>query len=230
MARILCIEDSQEFQIYLTSLLREHSLLHANSIQEAHGFLKSQPENIDLILLDISLPDGSGMDLLPQVKEILGQRHVPCIIISSNSDVYTKVAAFGIGADDYICKPPDPHELKARIDAKVRWSAESSVRSSYLTYEDLLIDTDKVSVEVAKKGQEKVRLELTPIEYKILKLLITRPGQVYSRDQIINNVWGVGKYLTERTVDAHVSHLRKKISDSSVKIETVLSLGYKLTI
>ena len=90
-------------------------------------------------------------------------------------------------------------------------------------------DSNRMCVEI-KNATVKEQIELTPFEFKILKLVASRPGQVYSRDQLIDQVWGVGKYVSERTVDAHVSHLRKKLSESSVKIETVLSVGYKAVV
>lgn len=228
-AQILCIEDSKEFQIYLSAALKEYSIVFASNVSEALRLAESKRGNFDLILLDVSLPDGNGLKILPRLKEVLLPRFVPVIIISADEDVVTKVAAFGVGADDYVSKPSDINELRARIEARLRTAKVLEGEKSSVHYGDLSIDLDKMTVEVANdSGRETV--ELTPFEFKILKLLISRPGQVYTREVIIDRVWGLDKYITTRTVDAHISHLRKKLSQSQVLIETVLSTGYKLVI
>lgn len=230
MARILCIEDSQEFQIYLTSILKEHTLSFVTSSNEALRLTEGGRDHFDLILLDVSLPDGNGIKILPRLKETMAPRFVPVIIISSDHDIITKVAAFGVGADDYMNKPPDPSELRARIDAKLRTAQSLSTEKSILEYSDLLIDLDKMTVEILDKSGTRKSVDLTPYEFKILRLLLSRPGQVYSREIIIDRVWGIDKFITSRTVDAHVSHLRKKLVTSEVQIETVLSAGYKMAL
>ena len=226
-AQILCIEDSKEFQIYLSAALKEYSIVFASNLSEALRLVEGKRGNFDLILLDVSLPDGNGLKILPRLKEVLSPRFVPVIIISADEDVVTKVAAFGVGADDYVSKPPDINELRARIEVRLRTAKVLEGEKSNAVYGDLTIDLDKMTVEVSSKaGRELV--ELTPFEFKILKLLISRPGQVYTREVIIDRVWGLDKYITTRTVDAHISHLRKKLVQSEVLIETVLSTGYKV--
>lgn len=230
MARILCIEDSQEFQIYLSSILKEHNLTFVSNSNEALRITESGRDHFELILLDVSLPDGNGIKILPRLKEAMAPRFVPVMILSSDSDIITKVAAFGVGADDYINKPPEPSELRARIDARLRTAQSISQEKSVLEYSDLIVDLDKMTVEILLKNNRRESIELTPYEFKILKLLLSRPGQVYSREMIIDRVWGIDKFITSRTVDAHVSHLRKKLVQSQVQIETVLSAGYKLAL
>lgn len=227
MARLLCIEDSKDFQIYLGSLLKEHNLTFAASVSDAIRIVKGGREHFDLIILDVSLPDGNGIKIVPQLKDALNPRFVPIIILSADDDVITKVAAFGVGADDYIHKPPDPSELRARIESKLRTIQYFSGEKSVQQYGDVLIDLDQMMTQIHTKSGLQT-LDLTPYEFKILKLLISRPGQVYTREMIIDKVWGIDKFITPRTVDAHVSHLRKKLAPSNVEIETVLSAGYKI--
>jgi DNA-binding response OmpR family regulator len=229
MAKILCVEDSAEFFIYLTSVLKGHTLIQAESLNEAFRMVQSGRDTFDLVLLDISLPDGNGMKALPELKEAFTSKSVPIIVLSSDDDVLSKVAAFGIGADDYVSKPPNSSELRARIEARLRSASSQQQNLNQIQIGDLLIDTNRMCVEI-KNETGTTQVELTPFEFKILRTVCARPGQVYSRDQLIDQVWGVGKFVTERTVDAHVSHLRKKIADSSVKIETVLSAGYKAVV
>jgi DNA-binding response OmpR family regulator len=230
MARILCIEDSQEFQIYLASILKEHSITFVSNGNEALRITEGGRDHFELILLDVSLPDGNGIKILPRLKEAMSPRFVPILVLSSDSDIITKVAAFGVGADDYINKPPEPNELRARISARLRTAQSLGQEKSLLEYSDLIIDLDKMTVEILLKNNSRDSVELTPYEFKILKLLLSRPGQVYSREIIIDRVWGIDKFITSRTVDAHVSHLRKKLIKSQVQIETVLSAGYKMAL
>ncbi len=229
MARILCLEDSGEFQIYLSSVLREHTIVFFGTIDDAVRSIEKSSNKYDLLLLDLSLPDGNGAAALPKLRQTLGDQTIPCIIISANADPFSKVAAFGIGADDYICKPPDSNELKARVEAKLRWAASKTSETAVITYEDLTINSDTMVVEIVSPKGIRENINLTPLEFKILKLLLTRPEQVFTRDMIIDRLWGVGKYITERTIDAHVSHLRKKISSSKALISTVLGTGYKIS-
>lgn len=229
MARILCIEDSREFQIYLSSILREHHITFFGSVVDVLRAIEGARSTFDLILLDASLPDGNGIKVLPKIREALGSNHIPCIVISSDDDTLSKVAAFGVGADDYITKPPDSTELRARVDAKLRWAASMAQDVSVVNFEDISIDIDRMSVEILSITGGRQHLNLTPLEFKILRLLLSRPGQVFSRDLIIERIWGLGKYVTERTIDAHISHLRTKIESSRVQVETVLSAGYKIS-
>jgi DNA-binding response OmpR family regulator len=230
MARILCIEDSQDFQIYLASILKEHHMTFVSNGSEALRITEGGRDHFELILLDVSLPDGNGIKILPRLKEALSPRFVPILVLSSDSDIITKVAAFGVGADDYINKPPEPNELRARINARLRTAQSLDQEKSLLEYSDLIIDLNKMTIEILLKNNTRENIELTPYEFKILKLLISRPGQVYTREIIIDRVWGIDKFITSRTVDAHVSHLRKKLVLSQVQIETVLSAGYKLAL
>ena len=185
-------------------------------------------DHFELIILDVSLPDGNGIKILPQLKEALNPRFVPIIVLSADDDVLTKVAAFGVGADDYVNKPPNASELRARIESKLRTIQHFSNEKSSHQFGNITIDLDQMVTQVHLSTGQVQTLDLTPYEFKILKLLVSRPGQVYTREVIIDKVWGIDKFITPRTVDAHVSHLRKKIIDSTAEIETVLSTGYKI--
>lgn len=229
MARILCIEDSLEFYKYLTAILSEHKLTHVMTLNEAFKLVQNGRESFDLILLDVILPDGNGIKAISNLKESFALKNVPIVMLSSDGDVLSKVASFGMGADDYVQKPPNSSELKARIEARLRGASAAQKDKSHIQIGDLLIDSDKMSVERQSTSGKK-NIELTPSEFKILKLICSRPGQVFTRDQLIDSVWGIGKYIAPRTVDAHISHLRKKIEESRVNIETILSIGYKVEI
>lgn len=227
MAKLLCIEDNQEFTLYLNSVLKEHSLSFSSTLSDAFKLVQNGRESFDLILLDISLPDGNGIKSLAQLKEAFSTKDIPIIILSSDGDIINKVAAFGVGADDYMTKPVHPAELKARIDARLR-NASSQKKDSQIKIGNLTVDSDKMRVEIHLQNHVTITVDLTPSEFKLLKILASRPGQVYTRDYLIDHVWGISKHITERTVDAHISHLRKKIIKASAQIETVLGAGYKM--
>lgn len=229
MAKILCIEDSQDFVIYLTSVLKDHTLSFAPTLNDAFKYVQNGRESFDLILLDVSLPDGNGIKALGQFKDAFSAKNIPIIILSADNDILSKVAAFGVGADDYIVKPPHSAELKARIEARLRAAQAQAKDSQHIKIGNLIIDSDKMSIQI-QLADKVENVDLTPSEFKLLKILSTRPGQVYSRDYLIDHVWGIAKHITERTVDAHISHLRKKISLSTAKVETVLGAGYKIEV
>lgn len=229
MAKILCIEDNQEFIMYLSMILKEHTISFTSTLNEAFKIVQNGRESFDLILLDVSLPDGNGIKALAQLREAFSTKNIPIIILSADSDILSKVAAFGVGADDYITKPPHPAELKARIEARLRAAQTQAKDSQYIRIGNLVIDSDKMSVQIHLSDKIE-NVDLTPSEFKLLKILSARPGQVYSRDYLIDHVWGIAKHITERTVDAHISHLRKKIAAGSAKVETVLGAGYKIEV
>lgn len=230
MAKILCVEDSPEFFIYLTSVLKEHVLVQAPTIGDALKLAQTGRDSFELILLDIELPDGNGVKALPELQAAFAGKLIPVIILSADDDVLSKVAAFGIGANDYVSKPPDANELRARIEARLRDAKMYREQKHQIAIGDLVIDLDRITVEHASAAKGRVLVDLTPTEFKILKLLSGREGQVFSRDQLIDNIWGAGKFMDPRTIDAHVSHLRKKIAESNVNIETVLTAGYRASV
>lgn len=227
MTRILCVEDSIEYQIYLSALLKDYDLTFAADTNKALQITQDAREQFDLVLLDVSLPDGNGIKLVPKLRENFTSPFVPIIIVSSDSDIVTKVAAFGVGADDYIIKPADPTELKIRIEARLRNAQQMSAERNLIEFSGVRLDIGKMSVE-AHTPEAILKLDFTPFEFKLLKLLLSRPDHVFTREVIIDRVWGIDKYITTRTVDTHISHIRKKLESSMVKIETVLSTGYKL--
>lgn len=230
MAKMLCVEDSQEFFLYLKTVLKEHVLTHVTNLTDAFKLIQNGRNSFDLILLDVSLPDGNGIKSIGVLKDSFTTKSIPIIVISSDGDVISKVAAFGIGADDYILKPPNTEELKARIAARLRSHQAALKNTDQIEIGNITINSERMTVQINLLNGKSILVDLTPSEFKILKKLSLRPGQVFSRDQLIDEVWGISKYITQRTVDAHMSHLRKKIIKSNVKIETVLSVGYKISV
>ncbi len=230
MNRILVIDDAQEFQVLLHSFLREYELTEATTVSEAMQIIRTEKSHFDLILLDLSFPDGNGMQVLTSLRESSIYKNTPIIIVSGDSNVLTKITAFGLGADDYMSKPFDYGELKARIATRLRVAKIQHKEKSQFSYGDLSIDSTRMTVSIHKSSTDSLQMTLTPTEYQILLLLAHRPEMVFSREAIIESVWGPGKNVTTRTVDAHICHLRSKLEESKVDIKTVLNSGYKIEV
>lgn len=221
--RVLCIEDDPTMQTLVEVALPDFDVLAADTLKAAREALSRG--DFCALVVDIQLPDGDGLRFLTELNQNEKWRKVPVLVLSDHSDISKKVMAFSFGAEDFIGKPFDPVELNARLSAKVRKFQQDKEDSSSRKVGDLLIDFDRQKVFRIQQGQEK-DVGLTGIELKILSLLTKRLEQVYSREQIMNQVWGE-TFITDRTVDSHVAHLRQKIADSKVAVDTVKNFGYR---
>jgi DNA-binding response OmpR family regulator len=229
MDRVLCVEDSQEYQIVIKRALSGITADFASNLAEARFLLDSPDKTYDMLLLDVSLPDGDGIKFLSEFNlNNKKTRDIPVFIVSSDTNELSKVTAFGLGVDDYICKPFSPIELKARVDAKIKKAKDKKIESNNYLVGNVEVDQSKMTLKV--RGSLTPVQNITPIEFKIFTLLGQSPGNIMSRAQIIDRVWPMNTFITERTVDAHVSHLRKKMAGADIEIETVFGVGYKLVI
>ena len=217
-ARILLVDDADEVQFLVRRALDPYYLIEtAANLAEARQALGRGI--FDLILLDVLLPDGSGFDFFSEVNGQLGS--TPVMFLTGVDDVQGKVKAFKNGADDYLVKPVDPRELAARIEARLARRGQPEE----LTFGDLNVNLNRYEVYL-KSGGSMSALDLTPHELKILVRLIQNRGRVLSRNQLIDEAWGSGVHVEERTVDKHVSSLRRKIGSASNLVQTVAGFGY----
>ena len=179
-------------------------------------------ERLDLVVLDVMLPKTSGFEVLKKIRE---QTDVPVVMLTAKSQSVDKVVGLELGADDYITKPFDTKELLARIRAILRRFRQKGGQGRTLKLGPLELDPDGYSV--TRDGEP---LELTPTEFKILALLIRRPGQAFTRAQISEAVSTSSHYLASRYIDVHISRLRHKVEQRPSKpeiIQTVPSVGYR---
>jgi len=203
------------------------------SIQQAgyrfEGFLEAEDlfrylarEKPSLILLDLMLPDTDGLEVCRQIRRSEDLAGIPIIMLTARGDESDKVVGLELGADDYMTKPFSVKELVARIHAVLRrpGGGEASRRIAVGT---LVIDLDKF--EVTADG---VKAELTATEFKILQLLASRRGRVFTRDQILDFLWGSEKAVIDRTVDVHIRNLREKLGPAAALIKNIRGMGYKL--
>ncbi len=178
--------------------------------------------NPDVVLLDLMLP---GKDGLAVCRELRSHSQVPIIMVTARVDEIDRLLGLELGADDYICKPFSPREVVARVKALLR-RVEMIKANPTTAYRGLAIDDEKFSATVDGHA-----LDLTPVEFRLLTLLASQPGRVFSRDQLMNNIYLDGRVVSDRTVDSHVKNLRQKIHEtigSDELIRSIYGVGYKL--
>ncbi len=181
-----------------------------------------QRDKPDLILLDLMLPDIDGLDVCRYLRKNEGLSQIPVIMLTARGEESDKVLGLGLGADDYVTKPFSVKELIARIQAVLR-RHEQRDTARQIALGPLVIDLDKH--EVTLGGQ---RVDLTATEFKILQLLASRRGRVFTRDQILDHLWGHEKAVVDRTVDVHIRNLREKLGPEASLIKNVRGVGYKV--
>lgn len=229
MGKILIVEDSMEsFELARRALGTSSQVDWVKSIQEATKSLDNR--SYDLVLLDIGLPDGDGFHLCSLMQTHQDLKNVAVIFLSARSSVPDKIMGFSVGADDFLAKPFDPVELKARVDAKLRRRDRDKAQAQVIHAGDLEINKDSQRVTYLSEAGATVDLDLTPIEFKILLHLANRADHVHSRDEVLTAVWGEGVFVYARCVDTHVSKLRKKMGTKSSYIQSVHGCGYRFSL
>lgn len=213
MERILLVEDAVDFQNALRTLLEKDKrrVDVASNAAEAFRFLNAN--KFDLILLDISLPDRNGITLFCELRSNPQHAETPVIFVTGSAEDSDKVTAFSLGAEDYIVKPFSYLELKARIDARLQKAALRKQRSDVIKVGGLTLDVALYQADLNEEGVVR-KLDLTPTEFKLLVHLARAPEQVFSREQILNVVWGNHVHVSTRAVDANISAIRKKLGTS----------------
>ncbi len=220
--KVLCIEDDATMQLLISGCLPKLNLYFASQLKEAEVLID---QNLfDLVLLDVELPDGDGMKFFTLFQK--KHSHTPVIFLTGKQDIANKILAFSQGAEDFISKPFDPLELEARVMSKLNRKAQENQAQSLRKIKDLEIDLSRQKAFISRLDK-KQDLELTLIELKLLSALSKRSEQIFSREQLLDLVWG-DVSVSDRTVDSHISHLRSKLSASKVEIETVKGSGYRL--
>ena len=226
---ILVIEDEPDINKTISyNLLTEgFEPISAYNLSEADNWIQSNSP--DLILLDLMLPDGSGLDFCKRIKSKDKFNNIPIIILTAKDNEVDKVVGFELGADDYVTKPFSVRELILRIKAilkrKTITSHSENVDSSE-TKEFGKLKIDPESHEVFIDNNEVI---LTALEFKLLRHLVDRRGRVQTRDQLLSDVWGYSAQITTRTVDTHVKRLREKLGFMGKHVETIRGVGYRFS-
>jgi two-component system phosphate regulon response regulator PhoB len=228
MARILIVEDEKDLQEVLSYNLRQagHVAIVVGSGREALTAVAEQRP--DLMLLDLMLPDVSGIEICRRLKGEPLTRDLPIVMVTAKGDEVDRVVGFELGADDYVVKPYSLRELLLRVDAVLRRMTPAAQAGAAargpLVFGKLRVDRDAHRVWVDEE-----EVTLTALELRLLSTLLERRGRVQSRPALLDDVWGMSGEVTTRTVDTHVKRLREKLGGAGPYIETVRGVGYRFT-
>jgi DNA-binding response OmpR family regulator len=215
--RVLVIEDDEKLARQVVACLEEGGFA-PTWVQDGGQALALDPKGFSLLILDLMLPGTHGLDVLKQVRR---DSEVPVLVLSARNDTADKVRALGLGADDYLTKPFWPEELLARVQARLRRPALQ--RAGLIEVGQLAIDLPARRVQVAGEP-----VELTRVEFDLLAALAKRPGAAITRAWLVENILDPERDGTERTLDVHVSRLRKKLGPCAAYLSTVWGVGYRL--
>ncbi len=221
MEKILVIEDNKDYQFLIqTALGNDFKVVCADSGKQ--GVELAREVKPDLILLDISLGEVDGFEVCHLLRGQKETASIPIIFLSSRNDAHSKVMGFDLGADDYIEKPFEAEELKARI--RVRIKQHNLRKESLSVYENQGLKIDFLGHRVFIEEKE---IAFSALEFKLLSYFVRNPDRVLSRERILNNVWGVDTFVTDRVVDSHIRSIRKKLGAYKDHIESIYGEGYR---
>lgn len=227
--RILIIEDETNIMELVAYNLEKEGWLVSKARTGDEGWEKIQQEHPDLILLDLMLPGLDGLEICRRTRQNKTTRDIPIIMLTAKAEEADRVLGLESGADDYVTKPFSPRELVARVRAVLRrvdnTFADAEERET-ITLGPIKMDLRQHKVLV--KNQE---VELTPKEFDLLHLLLSHPGRAFSREYLLENLWGYEFFGDTRTVDVHVRRLRQKIEEDPAQpywLETVRGVGYRI--
>lgn len=223
MSVILAIEDDPAILRGLADNLRFESYDVLTAADGESGYALIREKRPDLIILDLMLPKLSGYEVCRKVRA--DGVTTPILMLTARGEEADRVLGLDLGADDYVAKPFSIRELLARIRALLRRAQPAKTLPDQLRFDDVAVDF--VSYEASKAGQP---VEMTRKEFSVLRLLASRPGEVVTRDELLNEVWGYENYPTTRTVDNHIATLRAKLEGDAANprhLRTVHGVGYK---
>ena len=225
MSKILIVEDEEA----IADLERDYLELSGFTVEVATdgdiGLQKALNEDYDLLILDLMLPGTDGFDICRQVRDV---KNTPIVMVSAKKDDIDKIRGLGLGADDYMIKPFDSKELVARVKAVLRRTTAIPAKSdipevNIISYPDLEINMNNYSVNYMGK-----KVDMPPKEIELLHFLAASPNQVFTREQLLDHIWGYEYAGDTRTVDVHIKRIREKIKDNKDwSLSTVWGIGYK---
>ncbi len=223
---VLVVEDEDAIRSMLMMVLEQAGFksIAASDAEDAQRLINDISP--DLILLDWMLPGISGVEWARRLKKEPAYRDVPIILLTARGEEEDKVRGLEIGADDYITKPFSPKELIARIRAVLRRSGKIQ-GVAQIILGDLVLDTEQHRLSIGDK-----QLEVSPTEFRLMQFFMTHPDKVYSRTQLLDQVWGRSVYIEERTIDVHIRRLRKILSEHGREelVQTVRGFGYRFSL
>jgi two-component system, OmpR family, phosphate regulon response regulator PhoB len=225
-SRILIIEDQPDIRKTIDYNLTRESFEVFQAASIAEGEQAIQQHKPDLVILDLMLPDGSGLTLCRDIKSDPATKNTLVILLTAKADELDRVIGFELGADDYVTKPFSVRELILRVKAilKRRASEERQPADPSYTFGALTLNLEAHQVFI-----NDLEVGFTALEFRLLKHLIDRKGRVQSRDQLLEEVWGYSAEVTTRTVDTHIKRLREKLDSAGEYIQTIRGVGYRFS-
>lgn len=222
---VFVVEDEPDI-LALISINLQKTGFDVEQFTEAGPMLRVLEKRVpDLIILDLMLPDHDGLDVCKNLKKSDTYSDIPVIMVTAKTDEFDVVLGLELGADDYVPKPFSPRELMARVKAVLRRGKTPKGPSSKQVSLGDLVTIDPAKYEVRVQGE---KIQLTSTEFMILKMLAEKPGWVYSREKILDLLWGDEKDVFDRTVDVHIKNLRDKMGPAGQLIKNVRGVGYKI--
>ncbi|MDB9813680.1 winged helix-turn-helix domain-containing protein [Gammaproteobacteria bacterium] len=224
--RVLIIEDEPDIRKTIDYNLSKESfqVVQAGSIAEGE---KSISDNSpDVIILDLMLPDGSGLTLCRDIKSDDKTKHIPIILLTAKADEVDRVIGFELGADDYVTKPFSVRELILRVKAILKRGVSESTKEDEAEF---IFGELKLNLDAHQVFINDSEIAFTALEFRLLKHLIDRKGRVQTRDQLLEEVWGYSSEVTTRTVDTHIKRLREKLGVTGEYIQTIRGVGYRFS-
>ncbi len=220
---IALVEDEPDI-VELLEIHLSRGGFQVKSFTSGKSFLDYLKKNTpDVLILDLMLPDIDGLEICKQVRALNSTAEVAIIMLTAKSEEVDKILGLELGADDYVTKPFSPKELVARVKAVLRRHAPRQATRTIEIKGGLVIDLEKYTVTLKNE-----RIDLTPTEFKILELLASKKGWVFSREKILDYLWGDEKAVIDRTVDVHIRHLREKLGPASGCVKNLRGVGYRL--
>ncbi len=222
---VLIVEDEPDIRKTIDYNLSKESfkVVQAESIAEGEKALAAN--KIDVIILDLMLPDGSGLTLCRDIKSDAKTKHIPVIILTAKTEEVDRVVGFELGADDYVTKPFSVRELILRVKAILKRSVDSPQQENDIS--DMEVGDLRLNLDAHQAFVRDEEIALTALEFRLLKHLLDRRGRVQTRDQLLEEVWGYSSDVTTRTVDTHIKRLREKLLGAGDCIQTIRGVGYR---
>jgi two-component system phosphate regulon response regulator PhoB len=220
---ILIVEDEKDvIDLLVLNLRKAGGFTVSTASDGAAGLNKARSEKPAFIILDLMLPKMPGLEVCKILKSDSATRHIPIMMLTAKAEEVDRIVGLEFGADDYVVKPFSPREVILRINAILR-RGTAEATDERLNAGPITIDPARHQVAIAGK-----RVDLTALEFKLLRTLMQRRGRVQERDRLLNDVWGYESVIDTRTVDTHVRRLREKLGKAGDVIETVRGFGYRL--
>ena len=217
--KVLIADDEPQIRAVVRLYLENDGLKVEEASNGTEALLKLKEQDFDLLILDLMMPEVDGWQVCRQVRR---ESNIPIIMLTARGEEFDRVLGFELGTDDYLVKPFSTRELVARVKALLKRSGKNAQQETQLSFAGITID--KGSREVRVQGQE---VALTPKEFDLLHFLAKNPGRVFTREQLMETVWGYEFYGDLRTVDTHVKKVREKMGSERNYISTVWGVGYK---